>query len=329
MFSTRRRIVDRTNSFYVVSWRGATDDILYINEMASCSEALAPLNQEIAARPCACVQEAVLRGRGWERVFPTWLQVFPPRTVIWRKSDLPIAGMHPRLEGLRIVHLSDLHFRRRYQSVWNALGARMQSDEPDLILITGDFVDSKRNPFPALPFVKRFLSTLRSRLGCFGIVGNHDDYNVAYELRDSGVRFLDGKRHVVDDNGAAIELIGLPGAERCDLERAFLGRLPGKDAQSIRIVLSHHPDNIRQAQMLMPDLYLTGHTHGGQICLPSGWPIIRHDSLPRRYTRGGIHRLAGMWMNVSRGLGFTEIPLRLFCPSEVNELRLVWDKRGK
>jgi len=231
---------------------------------------VAPVNQEIAAHPRTSARTAILRGRGWERILPTWFQVFPPRTVIWRVSDLSVAKISPELQGLRILHLSDFHFRCRYQGVWDELSARVRSDEPDLILITGDFVDSKRNPYPAVPFVKRFLSSLRSRLGCFGIVGNHDDYNVAYELCDCGVTFLDGKRHVVDENGAAIELIGLPGAERCDLERAFLRRLPPKDSGSVRILMSHHPDNIRQAQTLMPDIYLAGHTHGGQICLPGG-----------------------------------------------------------
>ncbi len=272
--------------------------------------------------PVAASQKMLLHGRGWERIFPTWFQVFPPRTIIWRSDEIHVAGLGEALEGKRILHLSDFHFRCRYQGVWETLVSRIEQDPPDLILITGDFVDSKRNPYPALPFVRRFLGRLRSRLGCFGIVGNHDDYNVGYELRHSGVMFLDGKQHVLESNGATIELIGLPGAERYDMEAAFLRRLPSKQPGSLRIVMSHHPDNLRRAAVLMPDLYLAGHTHGGQICLPGGWPIIRHDSLPRRLTRGGVHRLAGMWASISRGLGFTEIPLRVFCPSEVNELRL-------
>src|SRR5437588_2233373 len=165
--------------------RGATANILYIDGMSSCSEAVAPVYRHIAVGPRRAAPTTVLRGRGWQRIFPTWLQVFPPQTVIWRTNDLAVGGLHPAMEGLRILHLSDFHFRRRYQGVWDALSARVRSEEPDLILITGDFVDSKRNPSPAVPFVKRFLSALRSRLGCFGIVGNHDDYNVAYELRDS------------------------------------------------------------------------------------------------------------------------------------------------
>src|SRR4051794_36844214 len=90
---------------------GAVANIIYIEAMSSCSEALAPATPDAVANPGAAPSGMVLRGRGWERILPSWFQVFPPRTVIWRTNDLPVGRLNIALEGLRILHLSDFHFR--------------------------------------------------------------------------------------------------------------------------------------------------------------------------------------------------------------------------
>ena len=96
-----------------------------------------------------------------------------------------------------------------------------------------------------------------------------------------------------------------------------------KPANSVRIALSHYPDTILCTEFLKPDLYLCGHTHGGQICLPGRIPILRHDKLPRRLC-SGVHRFHDTWMITSRGFGFSSmVPLRVFCPAEVGEITLV------
>ena len=73
--------------------------------------------------------------------------------------------------------------------------------------------------------------------------------------------------------------------------------------------------------MLQPDLYLAGHTHGGQICLPNERAILTHDSLPRTMCKGA-HEINGTCLVVGRGFGFTTIPVRAFAPAEVVEVRL-------
>jgi predicted MPP superfamily phosphohydrolase len=89
-----------------------------------------------------------------------------------------------------------------------------------------------------------------------------------------------------------------------------------------RIALAHYPDHLRLMRPLRPDVLLAGHTHGGQICLPGGIPIIRHDTLPRRQARG-VHFIDGTWLVNHRGFGYTSLALRVFCPSEVIEIELV------
>ena len=91
---------------------------------------------------------------------------------------------------------------------------------------------------------------------------------------------------------------------------------------TLRIVLSHFPDHLPRVQYaLQPDLFLAGHTHGGQVCLPGGWPILRHDTMPRRLC-SGIHWVERTWLVANRGFGFSGMQLRLFCPAEVLDLRL-------
>jgi len=92
--------------------------------------------------------------------------------------------------------------------------------------------------------------------------------------------------------------------------------MPRRQAGRPRIVLAHYPDQIMYLGHWQSDLYLAGHTHGGQICLPGSRPITKHDRLPRKMCVG-LHRVGETWLHVTRGLGWTGIPLRTFAPAEM------------
>src|SRR5438270_1387394 len=92
--------------------------------------------------------------------------------------------------------------------------------------MTGDFVASKTNHLPAVPTTRRFISGLTARLGCFGILGNHDKHDLGPKLEGTGLRLIDADRRVVDANDAEIELIGLPGVDRKELTDQVLGGFP-------------------------------------------------------------------------------------------------------
>jgi len=250
-----------------------------------------------------------------------WIQPFPPTAVEWNTFDLAVPSLSADLAGLRIVHLTDFHLRRSLPNVFLRIIERLNADPPDLLLLTGDFIENKRNPYPAIPALRQFIEALPAGVPTFAIVGNHDDYAVAYELRDCRVTFLNGRQMIVSIHGREVELIGLPGVHRRELEASFLRRLPRRRIDLPRIVLAHFPDQLRFIDSLRPDLVLSGHTHGGQICLPGGIPLIWHDSLPRRFARG-VHKVGRTWLVVSRGLGYTGMPLRVFCMPEVIELRM-------
>lgn len=266
-----------------------------------------------AIKPCAVSQSATGTGPR--------LQLWEPRNFEWNQVRTPIRSLPDGLEGLRILHVSDLHMQARWWPVYDELIERIQRDPPDLLLFTGDFVESKRNHVPAVPFVHRLLDGFTARLGCFAILGNHDRYHFAPRLDGTPVTLLNGQTARIDHQGSMLEIIGLPGVHRRDLTNEFVASCGSKAPGTLRIILSHYPDHIRRTGSLRPDLFLAGHTHGGQVCLPGRIPILRHDSLPRRLC-SGVHSWNDTWLVVSRGFGFSGLPVRAFCPSEVIELTL-------
>lgn len=250
-----------------------------------------------------------------------WLHLFDFAGFEWNTVELAIPDLPAALDGVRMVHLTDLHLRTRWPKQLDEVIERVNADPPELVLITGDFVDDKRDHGPALPLVRQLVSRLRPKHGIYAVLGNHDGDLLAPRLHALGVRVLLLQRAEVMVNGSPLELIGLAGAERGDLEESFIARMPPRRPGVPRVVLCHYPDLIRLAAPLHADLYLAGHTHGGQMCLPNGRALMTHDSLPRHMCKGA-HDFEGTCLIVSRGFGYTTIPIRLFCPAEVVEIVL-------
>ena len=227
-----------------------------------------------------------------DRAVPRWIQWRGPREFIWRHVNLPVADLAEELTGLRILHLSDFHTRNKWTTAYDTLLNRIANDPPDLILFTGDFVESRRNHMPAVPHVKRLVEGFRARLGCFGTLGNHDLYHFAPHLEGTNVTLLEGGRKLLTLPNAAIELIGFPGVHPIGLDRHISPLI----AAAWRAHVADRDVPFSQSPAPRPaswarSLFLTGHTHGGQVCLPGGHPIITHSTLPRRLCRG-IHRSA-------------------------------------
>lgn len=288
-----------------------------------------------------------------------WINLHSPWPCRWTKIDLPIATLPQEFVGLRIIHISDAHFRAVWSDGWDRIIHRINAADADFIFMTGDFVDDKLDCQPALRCIKRFFSSLQSRFGNYAIFGNHDHdllYQIGQQAAEDGLilpepwprrrrdkdgepigipvppplpalrifghHLLDDRRELLQFDQATFELIGFRGTSRADFNQPFLATIPLKTENSLRIILSHHPDNIRRLEGLNADLVLSGHTHAGQICFPNGYPLMSHDSLPKNCA-SGLHRFAYSWLNVSRGLGFSSLPVRLFCPPEITEIQLV------
>lgn len=238
------------------------------------------------------------------------------RDVAVFEIDLPIAMLPAELDGLRILHISDAHFDSKWCDGYDKLLAAVAELNADLIAFTGDWVEDKYDFRLGLVVAQRFARGLFAKFGTFSVLGNHDGDLIAPYLLDAGVKLMVGERRTILGGESAIEIIGLPGVARLDLSSTLIDSFGARSPDAFRLVLTHYPDHMRQLGPLNAHLVLSGHTHGGQICLPGAKPIITHDSLPKEQS-SGLHRFGDTWMHASRGIGTTAWNIRLFCPAEI------------
>ncbi len=263
---------------------------------------------------------AGLLGPGWRR----WLVRLPGNEILRvevNEKRLIVPRLDPALDGLSIVHLSDLHFtgvigRRFFEKAVELANAM----EPDFVAITGDLLDKTA----CIDWVPYTLGRLRAKHGAFFVLGNHDlrvDWRRLREtLADAGVVDLGGRSLVADVNGRSILIAGnecpwfSPTPDLVDCPESADGRRP------LRILLSHSPDQIDWARRHDFDLLLAGHNHGGQICLPVIGPVFSPSRYGVRYA-AGVFELPPTLMHVSRGLS-GKTPVRYNCPPELTKLVL-------
>jgi len=235
---------------------------------------------------------------------------------------VPIRNLPAALNGLRIAQLSDVHVGPTIGAERVALlVARVNALKPDLVALTGDFVDGS---VEALGSLIAPLANLKSRHGSFFVTGNHEYYSGADAwiawMRSQGITVLRNERVAIEHNGATLDLLGvddlrasIPG-HGPDLPRAVAGRDPSRPA----VLLAHQPKAIYEAAKLGMDLVLSGHTHGGQL-----WPGPLVVGLVQPYVRGLHLHADRTWIYVHSGSGYWGPPMRLGAPAEVALITLV------
>jgi len=188
--------------------------------------------------------------------------------------------------------------------------------KPDLVVIAGDFT-SRATPW-ALELLRRSLEDLPRGVPCVGVLGNHDYASgdpraVAETVASAGVRLL--RNEVTEIGPVAVAGVDdmLYGYSDWACAAAYCGSLP-------LLAVVHEPDAVVGAPTNVA-LQLSGHSHGGQICLPFGYPL-RLPPGARRFWRG-FHPEATRPLYVTRGVGTTGLDLRLWCPPEVSILTLI------
>lgn len=244
------------------------------------------------------------------------------RTAAVRRVRIPLPGLDPRLEGFRIVQITDIHVGATIQKEYlRAIVERVNALDPDVVAITGDLVDGS---VADLAQHVAPLAGLRARHGTYFVTGNHEYYSGVHgwvaHLRELGLRVLHNEHVVLRQGGAPLVLAGVPdysghhfdAAHRSDPAAALRGAPP--DAP--RVLLAHQPRTAPAAAAAGFDLQVSGHTHGGQF-LP--WRFF--VPLQQPYT-AGLHQLGRLQVYVSRGTGYWGPPKRLGAPSEISELRL-------
>jgi predicted MPP superfamily phosphohydrolase len=232
----------------------------------------------------------------------------------------------PRLpkswDGLTIAHVSDLHFCGTPDKIFfqDVMDVCRQWD-PDILALTGDFVDGGRYERWLLPVLGR----LRWREAGFAILGNHDWWHdptrIRRRLQRLKLRVLGNTWHNMEIRGTRLIVIGHEGPwfqPPPDLTACPSG--------AFRLCLSHTPDNISWARQHNVDLMLAGHNHGGQIRFPFIGSILVPSRYGRRYDCGTFS-MPPTVLHVSRGLS-GEHPLRYNCRPEITKLILTSQASG-
>ncbi len=240
-------------------------------------------------------------------------------TVVFREVDLDFPHLPPCFDGLTILHLTDLHLDMLPGQEERIL-ASVDGHPADLCVLGGDYrAEVHGEMHTALAAMGRLVRGLAPPLGVVAILGNHDDCHMVPAMEALGVRVLINEAIRIERPGGAIRLIGLDDVHYYYTDQAM--HALHHAAEGFTIGLIHSPEAYDYAAEAGVDLYLTGHTHGGQVCLPGGIPLVRHLSRARRYYRG-LWRYNGMVGLTNLGAGVSGQPMRFNTRSEAVLVRL-------
>ena len=237
------------------------------------------------------------------------------RPLVFEFPSLPEA-----FDGFRILHLTDLHIDA-HPELAGRVGALLKDIHVDRCLVTGDYRfavvgHSKR----VYHYLEQVFTQINSAGGVLGILGNHDATDDVAALEDLGVRVLLNKSVEVHMNHQSIWIAGVddPYAFKCDDLPKALHPIP---ESAFKILMAHTPQLYSEAGDRAVDLYLCGHTHGGQVCLPGGGAVISHCNTPRRYL-SGLWDYKNMAGYTCPGIGVSGTIARMNCPPEIAVIEL-------
>ncbi len=254
---------------------------------------------------------------------PNWIRT--ERVVI---KDSALASV---LAGIKVLQISDIH-------IGNSIGYREQQLietvnqlKPDILFITGDFFSLQKGPDAAaqLKAISGLISSLKTSIGIFGVLGNYDGYLAnnsgrMMEMKQAGIDILVNESRMMPlPNGQILWIAGLMDSSNQDTSdtRSIGQALKMVPNNSPVILLNHYPDIFAKAYKAGVNLVLTGHTHGGQI----GIPFLVHlsNSANKSPYMQGLFIAGRTKMYVNRGIGTTNIPVRYLCSPEITVCEVV------
>jgi uncharacterized protein len=246
------------------------------------------------------------------------------RVVRAQSHDVVLPGLPAALDGYKILQISDPHLDTA-EDVPQILIDCVRDLDYELCVLTGDYRSSTFGSYDqtltALARVRPYLKT-----PVYAVLGNHDSIRMVPGMEALGIRVLLNESVRIERGGAALHLAGIEDAHYYRLHDIDSVAPPAPDI--ISLLLSHTPEAYREAAQAGFHLMLSGHTHGGQICLPGGFPlIIDAGDCPRRYAKGSW-RHGNMIGYTSTGSGASIVDVRLNCPPEVTLHQLRRAGRG-
>jgi hypothetical protein len=228
--------------------------------------------------------------------------------------DLPAA-----FDGYRLLHVTDPHFDT-LEGTAERIAALADGCEADLLVLTGDYRRRVHGPFEQIlaPLAK-VVGAAHTADGKIALLGNHDTAAMVGPMEALGLRVLANETLTLARGDAALHLTGFD-----DVHYFYTTATDAAAAAApsgFRIALVHSPEFAFHAARAGYRLYICGHTHGGQICLPGGTPILTANELGHRFV-SGRWRHEGMEGFTSRGAGTSGVPVRFFSRGEITLITL-------
>ncbi|PAF34289.1 phosphoesterase [Terribacillus saccharophilus] len=256
---------------------------------------------------------------------------FQNNSIVITESTISSKRIPASFNDYKIVQLSDLH-SKTFGNRQNVLVEKVSQTNPDLIVFTGDLIDSKNyNEETSLNLIRELIHIAP----IYFVTGNHEWWSGKFdilekELNDIGVKVLRNTNDVISKRHEKIQIIGIDDPayvddsyrERTITEEAIEDSIEGMEDDYFKILLSHRPEFLSVYSKYGIDVVFSGHAHGGQVRIPFvGGLVAPNQGFLPKYT-AGKHDLDNTSMFVNRGLGNSKIPLRIFNRPEIIVLTL-------
>lgn len=265
------------------------------------------------------------------------------------KINIKLSNTFSKLDGIRILHISDLHIAGRNKKIERYF-EKLEKIKSDFVLITGDLIDNNNG----IEWCVKYLKKLSPKFGIWVCLGNHDRFNfnilhsfffhlmskprennlelLKHRLKENNIQVLINEKKTININSVPFTIIGVDvpfGFDRYKNTNRFSkkiipikGLFSNISPEDYVVLLSHIPDLLKELNNIKINLTLSGHTHGGQIRLPFIGPLIILSSFQRTHNKG-LYDYNSHCLHVSGGLGANKtIQIRLFCPAEATVLTL-------
>lgn len=234
-----------------------------------------------------------------------------------KEIELFFTKLPKSFDGFKILHLSDLHIDS-LPELPSAISKAIGNEEYDLCVFTGDYRFHSQGSYrQVVDPLKEITLKIKTKNGILAILGNHDTCRIVNYQEELGVSFLINESIDIERGNDKIRITGTDDPFKYFTQSAV-------DAledtfEGFKIALVHTTELADSASAGAYSLYLCGHTHAGQICLPGGFPLVTHQYEGRKYYKG-LWKVKGMVGYTSSGCGVSGIPVRFFSRPEVTKI---------
>lgn len=241
--------------------------------------------------------------------------------IMVEEVEIKLENLPAEFEGTRILFLTDIHIDS-LEGIGRRILEAAGGLEYDLCILGGDysFKMDRGHETECARQIEELARGLAERGPVYGVLGNHDRYRIAETLSAAGVRMLINDSVAITKGDSRLHLVGIDDSHYFGADDLELAQRAIRDGEC-RIVISHSPEPYRRIARAGGHLQLSGHTHGGQVCLPGGIAVVTSSSVPYRIVKGRWS-WKGMSGYTSRGAGVSGVAVRFFCRPEMTVITL-------